>query len=32
MDKTENSEFDFEASSMDNIILFPDFEKLKSEV
>lgn len=32
MDKIENSEFDFEASSMDNIILFPDFEKLKSEV
>lgn len=32
MDKTENSEFDFEASSANNIILFPDFEKLKNEV
>lgn len=32
MDKTENSEFDFEASSANNIILFPNFEKLKNKV
>lgn len=32
MDEKENEEFNIEASSMDNIILFPDFEKLKSEV
>lgn len=32
MDKTENSEFEFEVSSSNNVILFPDFEKLKNEV
>ncbi len=32
MDKTENSEFEFEVSSSNNVILFPNFEKLKNEV